>query len=42
FYWSLMDNFEWAHGFEKRFGLYHTDYSTQQRTLRQAAANTWR
>jgi len=37
FYWSLMDNFEWAHGFEKRFGLYHTDYSTQQRTLRQGS-----
>jgi len=37
FYWSLIDNFEWAHGFEKRFGLYHVDYSTQARTLREGS-----
>jgi beta-glucosidase len=34
FYWSLLDNFEWAFGFERRFGLYHVDYATQKRTLR--------
>ena len=37
FYWSLMDNFEWAHGFDKRFGLYQVDYSTQERTLREGS-----
>jgi beta-glucosidase len=37
FYWSLLDNFEWAFGFEKRFGLYHVDYATQKRTLREGS-----
>ena len=35
--WSLLDNFEWASGFEKRFGIIHVDYVTQQRTLKDSA-----
>ena len=37
FVWSLMDNFEWAFGFSKRFGLVYTDYATQQRTPKASA-----
>jgi beta-glucosidase len=32
--WSLLDNYEWAHGYSKRFGLVHVDYETQQRTIK--------
>lgn len=32
--WALMDNFEWGHGFSKRFGLTYTDYTTQKRIVK--------
>lgn len=34
FAWSLLDNFEWAWGYEKRFGIIHVDYDTQVRTVK--------
>ncbi len=37
FYWSLLDNYEWALGFEKRFGLVEVDFKTQKRVIRPSA-----
>jgi len=37
FLWSLLDNFEWAEGYSKRFGIVYVDYQTQQRILKYSA-----
>jgi beta-glucosidase len=34
FVWSLLDNFEWAHGYAYRFGIVHVDFETQERRVR--------
>ena len=34
--WSFMDNFEWAQGYSKRFGIVHVDYETQKRTIKKS------
>lgn len=38
FVWSIFDNFEWACGYAKRFGIVHVDYDSQQRTPKDSAA----
>ena len=37
FYWSFFDNFEWAHGYNERFGLVYVDYQTLRRTVKDSA-----
>ena len=37
FQWSLLDNFEWSLGYQKRFGIVYVDYETQQRTPKESA-----
>jgi beta-glucosidase len=37
FVWSLLDNFEWAHGYSRRFGLIYVDYPTQERIWKDSA-----
>ena len=37
FHWSFMDNFEWARGYNPRFGIVYVDYATKERTLKDSA-----
>ncbi len=37
FLWSFLDNFEWAYGYSKRFGIVHVDFETQKRTAKSSA-----
>ena len=38
FAWSLLDNFEWAEGYRRRFGIVHVDYETQTRRIKESGA----
>ena len=35
--WSLLDNYEWSHGYSRRFGVVHVDFATQRRTPKESA-----
>jgi len=37
FVWSLLDNFEWGYGYDRRFGIIRVDYDTQVRTWKDSA-----
>jgi len=41
FAWSLLDNFEWADGFQMRFGIHYVDYTVPERTRSQKASAKW-